>query len=340
MQVLNTLYITSHRSRVSLERQTLMVTDPELGKQRVPLSTLEGIVLLGAAQVSTQVMAECVRRQIRLVSMQRNGRVRFVVGGPTRGNIHLRVAQYRKFDDPNAAAALARMFVMGKLQNCRRMLKRWSWDAEENIGWTIEGCRETIDRRLQSLPGVENGDRIRGIEGESSRQYFKGMRAALWRSGYEFSERNRRPPRDPVNALLSFTYGIVLGEVVGSLEAVGLDPQLGFLHGLRAGRPSLGLDLVEELRPAIADRFSIGLLRRRMISESHFEYRMGGACFLTDTGRKYVLQQYEKYRAIEVPHILLQRRVPRSNIATIQATLLARHLRGDIPEYPPYLMAA
>ncbi|MGH9199381.1 MAG: CRISPR-associated endonuclease Cas1, partial [Acidimicrobiia bacterium] len=155
---------------------------------------------------------------------------------------------------------------------------------------------------------------------------------------FRYSARTRRPPRDPVNAVLSFTYALVLTEIIGALDSVGLDPQIGFLHGVRSGRPSLGLDVLEEFRPALADRFTVRLLKLRVLRDSHFVRTLGGACYLTDEGRGILLKEYESFKDDEVPHRLLGRRVPRWTLPQIQATLMARHLRGDLPSYPPYLM--
>lgn len=339
MRVLDVLYVTGHRSRLKLQKGTVLAEDPERGNVRVPLSTLEAIVLLGGAQVSTQLLAECVDRNVRLVALRRNGQLRFTVGGPVRGNVNLRLAQFRAAEDPQHVSRIARTIVAGKLQNYRRLLQRWSWDAHDAVEWTLFDNIAVIDERIRALPGTENGDKIRGIEGDATRRYFKGLRAILYGSGFTFESRNRRPPRDPVNALLGFAYGLLLSEVTGAVDGVGLDPQIGFLHGVRPGRPSLALDMVEEFRPAIADRFVVGLLRRRQLQEDHFTFTPGGACYLSVEGRSVLLGAYETFKESEVNHTLLGRSVPRWSLASIQATLMARHLRGDITDYPPYVIA-
>lgn len=340
MRVLNVLYVTGHRSKVGLQKGTVLITDPEAGKVRAPLSALEAIVLLGGSQISTQLLAECVDRHIRVVALRRNGKVRFAVGAPVRGNVHLRIGQYSASQDPDHTARIARTIVAGKLQNYRRLLHRWAWDAHGSIEWTLRDNIAVIDDRIRALPAMTDGDRIRGIEGDATRRYFKGLRAALFGSGFIFESRNRRPPRDPVNSLLSFIYGLVLSETVGAVETVGLDPQIGFLHGVRPGRASLGLDMIEELRPSIADKFAVGLLRRRQLGDSDFTFTPGGACYLSDQGRASTLAAYESFKEQHVTHPLLNRDVPRWSLATIQATLMARHLRGDIADYPPFVMAS
>lgn len=196
--------------------------------------------------------------------------------------------------------------------------------------------------RVAALEGQMDGDRIRGIEGDGTRLYFKGLAHHLDVHGSEFPflGRNRRPPRDPVNALLGFAYGLCLTEIVGATEAVGLDPQIGFLHGVRPGRPSLALDLLEEFRPAVADRFVAGLFTRRMVRAADFTFTVGGACYLTDEGRRKVIGEYEAFKSETMMHPLLDREVIRATLPSVQAILMARHLRGDLPAYPPFIMVS
>lgn len=204
----------------------------------------------------------------------------------------------------------------------------------------LQAEREAVGERIAGLGGTADGDVLRGLEGDGTRRYLKCLGAHLGdRAGVgPFLLRTRRPPRDPVNALLSFLYGIIQGEVEGALDAIGLDPQIGYLHGLRPGRASLALDLVEELRPAIADRLAVGLLTRRQLRPSHFTRSAGGATYLSDEGRLIVLTAVEGHRDEELQHRLLNRYVPVWTLPTVQATLLARNLRGDLPAYPPFVL--
>lgn len=339
MRILNTVYVTSHRARVRYTRGSLVVDNPEGAISKIPIATVEGIVLLGNAQVTSQTLTECTRRGIRIAAIGRGGRLRFAVGAPISGNVHLRLAQYRAAEAPGASTLISRAVVAGKIQNCRRMVLRWEHDARDNSRWTLNNTQTLLKDRLDSLSHSTDPDRIRGIEGDATRRYFQALRAALHGTGFIFGSRTRRPPRDPVNSLLSWTYALVTAEVAGALDAIGLDPQVGFLHRPRPGRPALALDIVEELRPAIADRFVVSLLRRRMVNDSHFTYTPGGACYLSDDGRTVALTAYEQFRQSETPHLLLDRSVPRWSLPTIQSTLMARHLRGDLPAYPPYVMA-
>lgn len=340
MRVMNTLYVRGHQARVGVQKDALIVADPEAGTRRVPLAALEGVVMLGNGQISTQALARCVESNVRVCSLRRGGKLRFVVGGPVGGNVHLRVAQLRRHEDPVARGALSRTIVAGKLQNYRLLLKRWAWDAKDSDKRTLEMLHERVTDRLSALPTATTGDAIRGVEGDGTRWYLQGLAVHLADEAPEFrySGRTRRPPRDFVNALLSFTYSLVLTEIIGALDSIGLDPQIGFLHGVRSGRPSLGLDVLEEFRPAFADRFTVRLVKLRLVRDFHFVRTLGGACYLTDEGRGILLKEYESFKDDEVPHRVLRRRVPRWTLPQIQATLMARHLRGDLSTYAPYLM--
>lgn len=342
MRVMRTLYVTEHSARLRVRRANLVV-ERSRQVQRVPIETLEAVVLTGRADISNDAIGELVRRGVRLAAISKSGRLRFAISGPTKGNVLLRVAQYDCSRQPGRSLRLAKMFVAGKLQNSRRMMSRWAWDASgPTQRHLIMSDLDVIAARLAALPSASDGDTVRGIEGDGSRRYFRSMAVHLGEtdSALSFERRSRRPPRDPTNALLSFTYGVVLTEVIGALEAVGLDPQIGFLHCARPGRPSLALDLLEEFRPSLADRFVVAALRRGQLTADDLEARAGHAVYLTEEGRRKLLQLYDAHRQREVPHPLLERPVPVALLPSIQATLLARHLRGDLPVYPPYAMAA
>ena len=340
MRVTGTLYVTDHQARVRLRRGTLVVEQPG-GWQRIPIEALDGVILTGRAEISNDAIGELARRGIRIAALSRTGRLRFAIGGPVSGNVHLRIAQLSQSANDQSALNVARVIVGGKLQNCRRAMQRWSWDASGHTRWVMEREVDAIADRLSALSTAGTGDHIRGIEGDGSRRYFKcvGLHLRMADALFSFDRRTRRPPRDPVNALLSFTYGLLLAELVGALDAVGLDPQIGFLHRPRSGRPGLALDLLEEFRPAVADRFALGLLNLRKIRGEHFQV-VGGAHYLSDVGRAAVLAAYENFRNEEVAHPVLGRTVGRWALPTVQATLMARFLRGDLPAYPPYTMVA
>lgn len=338
MRLLSSLYITDHRAKVGVRKQSLVVSGSE-GMERVPMRGLDGVVLLGAGQMSSQAMWACAEQGIRVSSLSRAGKVRFVIGGGTKGNVHLRIAQFRAAEDINRTHEIARWIVASKLQNCRHLISRWLWDAGERDRQVLELGRDALTRGIEALPLASDGDHIRGIEGDATRRYFKAMRTHLSSVGsvLAFNSRSRRPPRDPVNALLSFVYALVLTEVTGALETTGLDPQVGYLHGVRPGRPSLSLDILEEFRPSVADRFVVRTVARKELKAEHFVRTNGGACYLSEEGRRLLLSSYEEFKGQEVTHPLLDQVVPRWALPMVQATLMARFLRGDIPAYAPFV---
>lgn len=338
-RILNTLYITEYRSHVRAQKGNLVVSRPD-GKARVPIESIEAVVLFGG-QITTEAIDLCVSRSVRVAALRRSGRVRFTISGPPTGNVYLRVAQLRAADDADAALDLARMFVAGKLQSYRSLLARWEAEARYPERTVMTVAREVIAERISALPSARDGDAVRGLEGDATRRYFKGLCAHLaGRTDVgSFLTRSRRPPRDPVNALLSFLYGVAQTEVEGALHSVGLDRQVGFLHGLRPGRSALALDVLEEFRP-LADRLAVRLLARRQLRLEHFVRTGGGATYLSDGGRAVVLEAVEAWRGEELAHRLLGRGVPIWALPSVQATLLARRLRGDLPAYPPFVLAS
>lgn len=338
MKILNSLLVSDHDARIGVEKSSLTIRRPDHDKVRVPLSGLERVLLMGNAQISSQAMQRCFSRSIRVVSLTKNGRIRFVVGGNTSGNVHLRVAQVRHFDDPERSLSIGRNVVLGKLVNSEAVITRWSWDSSGDLRSRLEEMRDGFASRRAAAGAATSMDVLRGVEGDAARLYFKGLGAFLYEtdSPFTFDRRSRRPPRDPSNALLSFVYGLVTSEASSALESVGLDPQVGFLHGLRPGRPSLALDLVEEMRAPLCDRFVISAIGRRQLRLEHLRQLPGGAWRLTDDGLKVLFGLWDEWRRGDVYHPLLERSVPRWSLLSTQSVLLARHLRGDLPEYAPW----
>jgi CRISPR-associated protein Cas1 len=337
---MKTVYVADHRARVRVQKANLLVQGPA-GSSRVPIETVEALVLAGRANISNEATGELVRRGIRIAAVSKTGRLRFSIVGPTQGNVLLRLEQFRAAADAASTLEIAKVIVAGKLQNSRRAMQRWAWDQPDRVArQVIESDVEAIAERLGSLATARDGDTVRGIEGDGARRYFRAMALHLGSAdnAFAFERRSRRPPRDPANALLSFVYGLVLVEVVGALESVGLDPQVGFLHSVRPGRPSLGLDLLEEFRPAIADRFVASIFRRHQVSVDDFDEGAGRAIYLSDAGRRKVLSLYDENRQREIRHPLLDRPIPTALLPMTQATLLARFLRGDLPTYPPFVL--
>jgi CRISPR-associated protein Cas1 len=227
--------------------------------------------------------------------------------------------------------------VAGKIQNSRRVVGRWRRDASGVLASALETRHEVLTERAGRVASAESFHYLLGIEGDAARAHFTALGMAVSGSQFSFTARRRRPPRDPVNAMLGFAYGLLVSEVTGAIQAVGLDHQLGFLHRPRSGRPSLALDLVEEFRP-LADRFVVSRVRRRQCGPEDFETTPGGAVYLTDGGRRAFLEAWDDHRSQTLRHRLLDRDVERWALPAVQATLLARCLRGDLPGYPPFVL--
>lgn len=337
MRYLSTVYVREHQAKIGYRRGSLLVSYPE-GKQRVPLESIDGVMLLGGAQITTDALAACVQRNIRVASLKRSGAIRFVVGGPTGGNVHLRTALHGAVGDPQHSLQLARIVVAAKLQNSYRVVARWARD-ERDRSTAVELSRraELIATRISHLPNAETANHVRGIEGDAARIHFNTIRQVLAGSHLGFSGRQRRPPRDPVNAMLGYCYGLLVTELVGAIDSIGLDHQLGFFHRPRSGRPSLALDLAEEFRPLV-DRFVVTLVRRHQMGPESFTHTPGGAVYLNDQGRTNLLKIWELHKEIGFHHQVLGQSVQRWALPSVQATLLARHLRKDLPTYPPFLI--
>ena len=247
--------------------------------------------------------------------------------------------QHAHLDDSEKTLALARQCVAGKIQNARTLLLRSARDthAADDIAKLHEAA-DSLGQAINALRSAEDLNTLRGVEGIAARRYFEAFNLMLKADNTEFAleGRNRRPPRDRPNALLSFAYALLRGECEAALEGVGLDPQVGYLHSLRPGRPSLALDLMEELRPAVADRFVLRLVNRRQIRPAHFEETPGGAVRLTDDGRRSFLQAYQQRKTEQTAHRVLKQSIAVGLVPHIQARLLARHIRGDLSHYIPF----
>lgn len=338
MRYLNTAYVRNHRARIKIRKGALIISSPE-NIQRIPLEAIDALVLLGGAQVTSQALEACVRRGVRVSSLRMNGSIRFTVHPKTGGNVHLRSALFQLVSDQKKSLELSKIIVAAKIQNSRKVVERWSRDAKssEDADW-LATRGKLIHQCIQQLPESKTSNHVRGIEGDAARIYFRAIGRVVRPCNFEFTSRTRRPPRDPVNALLGFCYGLLLTECIGASESVGLDYQMGFFHRPRSGRPSLALDLIEEFR-TLADRFVVALIRRQQISDHHFTRTSGGGVYLNDDGRTKLLKSWEKHKGTEIRHQLLGKRVGRWALPSIQSTLLARYLRGDLPSYPPFLLS-
>ncbi len=340
-KLLNTLYVTTEGAALTKDGENLVVSIEETERLRVPFHMLASVVVFGAVLITPPLIGACAAAGITLVLLDRAGRFQARVEGPVGGNVLLRRAQYRASDAPET---IVRGFVSGKIANQRAVLARAMRDHGE--GWEsgmraeVEGVADRLAHLLRTAAlGRANLDSLRGLEGEAAALYFSVFGRLLRSTDPEirFGGRSRRPPLDPVNALLSFLYTLLVHDCRSALEGVGLDPAVGFLHRDRPGRPSLALDLMEELRPVVADRLALALLNRRQLRARDFEFRDGGAVMLTDEGRKTVLAAWVERKKEERRHPFLDQPAPYGLVPHLQAQLLARHLRGDLDGYPPWL---
>lgn len=339
-QLLNTLYVTTPESYVRLDHETLRVQIEGETKLQVPLHHLGGLVCFGNVLVSPAVLHRCADDGRSVVFMDRNGRFKGRLEGPVSGNVLLRKAQHQAIADPEQTLAIARNIVAGKIQNTRQIVLRAARETKDADDATaLKETARKLASSVEQLPDVEDLDQLRGFEGEAARQHFSSFSCMVRedRETFALKGRNRRPPRDPTNAILSFLYALLLNDCVAATEGVGLDPQMGFLHALRPGRPALGLDLMEELRSVIAERLALSLINRRQITATHFVERPGGAIHLGDEGRREVIVAYQKRKQEELQHPVLEQKMPIGLIPHTQARLLARVLRGDMESYLPFL---
>lgn len=339
--LLNTLYITTPDAYLRLEGETVCVMVDKEKRSQIPLHHLGSMVLMGDIIVSPALMGRCMKDGRSIVWLDRNGRFRARVEGPVSGNILLRQAQYQAAADPEKTKDLSSIFIGGKLRNSRTVLLRGARDAQcEHDKLALLQNSQLIAGHIRKLADVPNLDSLRGEEGSAAKIYFQSLQYIIrssFRDVFHFDTRSRRPPLDPLNALMSFLYAIVLHDCRAALESVGLDPQQGFLHAVRPGRPALALDMLEEFRSVIADRLMITLINRGQIQASHFVQRDGGAVLLDDVGRKVVLMAYQQKKQEVIKHSVLEKSVAIGLLPHIQARMLASYLRGDAPAYVPYL---
>ncbi len=339
-QILNTLYVMTQRAYVHLDHETLKVELEGKTQLQVPLHHLGGVFCFGDVMISPALLHRCAEDGRTFVLMDRNGRFKARVEGPVTGNVLLRRAQHLALSDGARPVSIARNLVAGKIQNTRQVLLRGTREAgSPDDASQLEEAARRLAAALSRLESAQDLDVIRGVEGDAARAYFDVLDRMVKedREAFHMDGRSRRPPRDRINALLSFLYALLLSDCVAAVEGVGLDPQVGFLHALRPGRPALGLDLMEELRAVIADRLALTLVNRRQVTSKDFEERPGGAVHLSEKGRKEAVVAYQKRKQDEVYHPVVDRKLPLGLVPHVQARLLARHLRGDLEEYPPFL---
>ncbi len=337
---LNTLFVTTQGAHLGKEGDAVLVRVERETRLRIPIHTLGGIVCFGQVSASPFLLGFCGERGVGVSFLTENGRFLARLQGATSGNVLLRREQYRRADSPEGSAALARSFLVAKVANSRAVLLRALRDRPEGPG--AEALAAAVVAMGQHLSELKAGvplDSLRGTEGAAARAYFEVFDhlVAQQKSDFFFHGRSRRPPLDNLNALLSFLYTLLRHDVTAALEAVGIDPQVGFLHRDRSGRPSLALDLMEELRPSFADRLALSLINLKQIKASGFSPGESGGVMMDEATRKAVIGAYQKKKQEELVHPFLGEKITLGLLPHLQAALLARALRGDLDGYPPFL---
>ncbi len=339
-KLLNTLYVTTPKAYLSLDGENVVLLQDQHEMGRVPLHNLEGIACFGYKGVSPALMGACAEKGIGLCFLTQHGRFLARINGPVRGNVLLRETQYFRATDETQSLAIAKSFLLGKIYNGRWCLERVKRDHAMRVNQEVlNGAIEQMLQSLASLEKAETRSELMGIEGIAAKAYFGVFPQMILKNEdtFVFDGRTRRPPLDPVNALLSFAYTLLGNEITGALEAVGLDPAVGFLHTVRPGRASLALDLLEELRAPLADRFVVTQINLGVFTEKDFLKKENGAIFMTDEARKRFLAAWQKRKQETLIHPYLKEKVQWGMVAYAQAMLLSRYLRGDLDAYPPFL---
>jgi len=338
-KLLNTLYITSDDVLLSLDGECLIVNYPDKTTKMIPLHTIEGVVSFSHKGATPALIGKCVNEGIFMSFYSPYGKFLYNVGNEVNGNVYLRREQYRIADDKDKALEYARNFIIGKLYNSKYVLHRYIRDhsLQVDVG-RIQSVIAVLSESMESAGATGNIDVLRGIEGKAAVSYFSVFSCLILQNkeAFNFKERVRRPPTDPVNALLSFTYSLLSNDCAAALRSVGLDPYVGFMHVDRPGRKSLGLDLVEELRSVFADRFVLMLINNRVLSADDFEKRESGEVLLTDDARQRFLIEWQKKKREEIVHPYLKEKIRWGLVPYVQALLLARVIRGDLDAYPPF----
>lgn len=338
--LLNTLFVTTEDAYLSLDGENVVVNREKQEIGRFPLHNLSMIVSFSYAGASPALMGACMKRNVGLTFCSPRGRFLARASGISRGNVLLRRTQYRWADDPEKSCQIAKNMIYGKVYNARWSLERTRRDHKLRISETeFQQASASLKDLLPGILNAEDPDELRGMEGAGAAVYFNLFDQMILqqKEDFFFRGRNRRPPLDNTNALLSFAYSLLAGDCASALESVGLDAYVGFFHRDRPGRTSLALDLMEELRPCIADRFVLTMINNRVLIKSDFEKSENGAVRLTDQSRKTFLKQWQARKQETITHPYLEEKIPWGLVPYVQALLLARYLRGDMDGYPPFL---
>ena len=338
-KLLNTLYIMSQDSYLSLDGENVVILDQDQEIGRIPLHNLEAIVSFGYRGASPALMGGCANRNISLCFLTPQGKFLARVTGGVRGNVLLRKRQYEISEDAAASLRIAKNCILGKVYNSRWILERATRDHSLQVDVEeIKRASGFLQNSLENIEKSEDMAQLRGFEGEAASVYFGVFDQLILQQKreFQFSGRSKRPPMDKVNALLSFVYTLLANMTASALETVGLDPYVGFMHTDRPGRVSLALDLMEELRPVLADRFVLTLINRKMVTGKDFSRKEDGAVLIGDKARKNLLAEWQNKKKEIITHPYLGEKVEWGMIPFVQAMLLARYLRGDLDEYPPF----
>lgn len=340
-KLLNVLYVTTPGAYLSRDGENVVVLVEQAEKFRMPIHNIEGIVCFNYMGASPALMSFCCERNVKLSFLTENGRFMARVTGPVSGNVVLRRRQYRMADDAEFAIGIAKSFIAGKINNGRSVLMRFlrdHGDAENSDA--VERAAKMMARDGAALASCLDDGEIRGVEGDAAREYYGVFDHLITeqKESFRFGGRSRRPPKDLVNALLSFLYAVLAHDCEAALETVGLDPQVGFLHRDRPGRSGLALDLMEELRPYLVDRTALTLVNNRQVGASGFKVKETGGVIMDDDTRKTVIAAWQKRKQEEITHPFLNEKIRIGLIPYVQALLLARYLRGDLDGYPPFLV--
>ena len=337
----NVLYITTPEAYLTLDGENVVVKkdDPQGASTRLPLHNLENIICFTWQGASPALMGACAERNIGLSFLTPNGRFQARVTGRIRGNVLLRKRQYEISEKEADSRPIAASFLLGKIFNSRKVIDRAIRDHSMLVDVkSLTSASDFLKETLKAIPACHSIGDLMGFEGSAAKIYFSVFNHLILqqREEFFFKERSRRPPLDNMNSLLSFFYTLLANDVASALEVVGLDPYVGFLHQDRPGRPSLALDLMEELRPVFGDRLALSLVNRKQITARGFTQKESGGILMDDDTRKAVLTAWQERKKEEILHPYLKERIPFGLIPHVQALLLARYLRGDLDAYPPF----
>lgn len=339
-KLLNTLYVTSENSYLALDGENIVVLDDKTEIGRLPLHNLEGIVSFGYRGTSPALMGACAERNISLCYVSPQGKFLARVTGRTKGNVILRKQQYASIQDPAIGLNIAKNCITGKVYNARWVLERAIRDHSMQIDTEkVKNASEKLKNSLDLIRNSVSKEQLRGYEGETASIYFGVFNELILqqKKDFRFQGRNKRPPMDNVNALLSFVYTLLTANITSALECVGLDPYMGYLHTERPGRTSLSLDLIEELRAVLADRFVLSLINKKIISGKNFTQKENGAVLMDNDLRKKLLTEWQNKKKETLTHPYLKEKIEWGMVPYVQAMLLARYLRGDLDGYPVFL---